>query len=51
MIREKPFPRPRGRGLFVWALAVVRLWSRAGFPVCLGVPAEQLREARRVLGL
>jgi hypothetical protein len=49
--REEPFPERGQRDPADWAREVVWLWTEAGRPVLLGVPAEQLHEARRILGV
>ena len=49
MIREKPYPLKRGKLTpEQWAVGILRLWMKDGYPELLGPPAEQVSIARRL---
>ena len=49
---DMTFPPAGKRGpTRAWAMRVMRLWEKAGYPSLVGAGAEQVHEAARVLNL
>ncbi len=49
-VNEEPFLSRGKMRTWDWAMMVWREWCKRGKPTLLGIPAEQLHEARRILG-